>query len=773
MKNYLTLVLFFSTSLIFSQRSSISGNVKSAESGEDLIGATVFVRELGTGASTNVYGYYSIQVPDGKYTIVIQYLGFEKYEKSVEVKGNLKLNIELIPEKKSLQVVEITSEKVDANVQSTEMSTFSLPVETIKKIPAIFGEVDLVRALQLLPGVVSAGEGTGGFFVRGGRDDQNLILLDEAPVYNAQHLLGFFSVFNPDAVKDVKLYKGGIPAEYGGRLSSVLDIKMKDGNSKRLAGSGGIGLIASRLTLEGPIVKDKGSFIISGRRTYADLFLAFSPNEDIRNNQLYFYDFNTKLNYKLGEKDRIYLSGYFGRDVFLFNDFFRLNWGNATATFRWNHVFNNNLFSNFSVIYSNFDYLLGIPDGLFAFDYKARIRDINTKADFTWFVNNKNLVKFGIGMIHHTFNVGTFESRSNPPAFNSFGLPFQRALEPHLYISNDQKISTRLSLDYGLRVSLFSNIGETRFFEYADDNMTVVDTLFFRPFEPVKTYGGLEPRLSARFLIDESSSIKASYNRMYQYLHLLNNNAASSPLNIWQPSGPFIRPQFADQVAGGYFKNFKDNTFEFSVEIFYKWLYDVTDFKDNADLILNEQIELVLLQGTGRTYGVEFLFRKQRGRFTGWISYTYSKSMLTIPGINNDQPYLAPWDRPHNLSLVGSYDLSERVTLSANWVYTTGLPATLPVGQFFFQGIPVPLYSERNTDRIPDFHRLDLSVIWDLNKNKRKFEQNLNFSVYNAYYRKNIWSFNIAPREDDPFVLEVRKFWLFAIIPSITYNFNF
>jgi hypothetical protein len=777
----------FSALNVFGQEKfTISGTLKDKADGEALIGATIFVDEIKSGTVTNIYGFYSLTLPKGIYNVTISYIGYTPVKQQIDLDQDMKLSMELQNSSVAIETFEVTAEKEQQNVEETEMSTVTLKMEKVKKMPALFGEVDILKTIQLLPGVQSGGEGTTGFFVRGGSSDQNLILLDEAPVYNPSHFLGFFSVFNQDAIKDLQIYKGGIPARYGGRLSSLLDIHMKEGNSKKMSVSGGLGLISSRLTVEGPIKKEKSSFIVSARRTYADMFLKLSSDENLRSNQLYFYDLNAKVNYQVNENNRLYLSGYFGRDVFKFSEEFAMNWGNATGTLRWNHLFSNKLFSNFTLIYSNFDYNLGVPEGTEAFNWTSKIIDKNVKADFSYYANPKNTIRFGLGTIHHTFKPGEIESLSDESIFNDFILPDKYAFEHAAYISNQQDISRRIRVHYGLRASLFQNVGVDTSYTFDTTNpdvYTVQDTLTNQS-GVFNNYFNLEPRLSVRFLLNEKSSIKATYNRMTQYLHQANNSTSSSPLSIWFPSSRLVQPQLADQVALGYFRNFKDNTFETSLEIYYKKMDNAIDFRDHAELLLNKYLEGELRFGDAYSYGAELLLKKQKGQFTGWIGYTYSETKREVPEINNGDAYYAPYDRTHDISVVASYDLNERINISSNWVFATGQAITVPTGRFEYKGNVVPVFSDRNAERMPAFHRFDLSVTlygkkWDEKPPKKngkerwKYESNWNFSVYNVYRRQNAFSIVFRQNEDQPEVTEAHMIYFFEIIPSISYNFKF
>ncbi len=802
-KSLLFFIGLFMVLITQAQNFTLSGNMSDAETGEDLLGSTVFVKELGKGASANLYGFYSLTLPKGNYTIEYSYVGYETFTKKVNLTKDLKIDIELSMTSTALKEVVVEGEAKNKNVESVQMSTVDMKMETIKKIPALLGEVDVLRAIQLLPGVQSGGEGSTGFFVRGGSSDQNLILLDEAPVYNASHLLGFFSVFNQDAIKDAQLYKGGIPARYGSRLSSVLDVRMKEGNLKRFSASGGIGLISSRLTLEGPIIKDKASFIVSGRRSYADLFLPLANRPGLKDSRLYFYDLNGKLNWKINDNNRVFVSAYTGRDVLGVGDLFQLGWGNLTVTGRWNHLFSDKLFSNVTAIYSTYDYLLGIPEGSIAFDWLSKILNYSIKNDYTYYLNQNNTIRFGLYSEYHTFQPARFIPAEENETFEELKLFDRFALENGLYLSNEQKIGARLSLQYGLRGSSFSNIGTDTLFNFNENYDTIPGEGYtaYPSGELYNTYFGLEPRLAAKFTINDQSSIKSSYNRTFQYMHLASNSTSAAPLDVWMPSSPNIKPQIADQVALGYFRNFFGNKLETSVEAYYKWMQNQIDFRDNAVLLFNPLLDGEVRPGRAWSYGLEFFVRKQEGKFNGWVSYTWSRTFREVSAINNGDPYPANFDRPHNLSIVASYELLPRLTLAGTWVYTTGAPVTVPTGRFEFQGMTVPVYSDRNGARMPDFHRLDLSLNYDFKKKEgKRFEQSLNLSVYNAYARKNPYAINFTENDrelnlsdehysrvlnlypgfedaiqnyENPNRSLAQMTYLFSAIPSITYNFKF
>jgi hypothetical protein len=754
-------------------RFTISGHIKDAETGEDLIGATVYVKELKNGTTSNVYGFYAISLIPGNYTIIFSYVGFEPHEKYFELKENITYDIELNVAREELEEVVITGTAINENVTRTEMSTINLDSKTISEIPALMGEVDIIKAIQLLPGVQTISEGSSGFSVRGGSMDQNLILLDEATVYNASHLLGFFSVFNNDAIKDVKLYKGDIPASAGGRLSSLLDVRMKDGNMKKFSGTGGIGTISSRLTLEGPIVKDKASFIVSGRRTYADIFIKLFGNEDIRDNRIYFYDLNAKANYNLDNKNRIYASAYYGKDIFK-NPDFKMGWGNRTFTLRWNHLFSQKMFSNFSFIHSDFDYELGVPEGsVNSFEWISNLKDFGGKADFTVFINPNNTLRFGGSSTYHRFTPGTARGLGEEAFFTEYVVQNNNALESGVYVSNEQKIGARLTMKYGLRFSHFVNIGESTIYNY-DELYNVGDSITYGKGEMFSPYYGFEPRVGATFLLNEVSSVKASYARTRQYVHLAQNSTAGTPLDVWFPSSPNVKPQIADQFAVGYFRNFRNNTIETSAEVYYKQIDNAIDFKDHADLLLNQEFEGELRFGEAWAYGLELLAKYNIHKFNGWVSYTLSRTERRIDGINNNQKYLATYDKPHDISVVINYNVSKRISAGATWVYSTGSAVTFPTGRFVFGNKVTPIFSERNAYRLPDYHRLDLSfTLRSKEKPGRDWSHAWNFSLYNAYGRKNPWVINFKEEPDNPNETYAEMIYLFSFVPAITFNFNF
>jgi len=752
---------------------TISGYVSDRQTGEDLIGATVFVKELKTGTSSNVYGFYSISLEPGAYTLIFSYIGYESHEKFFELNNDITNNVELAIKKQELDEVVITGTALNENITRAEMSTIKMDIKTIRQIPALMGEVDIIKAILLLPGVQTIAEGSSGFSVRGGSMDQNLIQLDEATVYNASHLMGFFSVFNNDAIKDIKLYKGDIPASSGGRLSSLLDVRMKDGNLKKISGTGGIGTIASRLTLEGPIVKDKISFIVSGRRTYADIFLKLFGNPDVRDNRLYFYDLNAKVNYKINENNRVFVSAYYGKDIFK-NPDFKIGWGNQTFTARWNHLFSKKLFSNFTFVYSKFDYELGVPEGQAnSFSWIANLKDYGGKDDFSYYLNTNNTIKFGTSIIYHNFIPGTAKGLGEEAFATEYKVQDNNAIESGIYVSNEQKIGSRLTLKYGLRFSYFQNVGEATIYNF-DENYEVIDSTVYKKGVFFCPYYGLEPRVGATFVLNEVSSVKASYSHTRQYIHLAQNSTAGTPLDIWFPSSPNVKPQIADQVALGYFRNFKENRIEASVEAYYKYINNAIDFKDHAELLLNQHFEGELRFGTAWAYGLEFMVNYHIKKVSGWVSYTLSKTERKINGINDGNKYPATYDKPNDVSIVFNYDVSKRVSIGAIWVYSTGSAVTFPTGRFEYGHKIIPIFSERNSYRMPDYHRLDLSVtLRSKEKPGRKWSHDWNFSVYNAYNRKNPWVINFKQEPDNPDITYAEMIYLFGIVPAITFNFKF
>lgn len=776
-KYFLLLMLMAITTLAANaqKKRTVSGHVYD-HTGESLIGANVIIKELNLGTVTNTYGFYSITIPEGSYTLEISYVGYVDKVIALDLSQDQKQTFNLEEATEMIESVTVTAEKRDANIREIEMSAEKLDIKTIEKIPTFMGEADVIKVIQLQPGVSVVGEGTSGFYVRGGAVDQNLILLDESTVYNPAHFGGFFSVFNPDAVKSIKLYKGGIPAKFGGRQASVLDVKMLEGNSNKIEGKGGIGTLSSRLTIGAPIVKDKASFLISGRRTYYDiLFFPFSNEPIVRDSKVYFWDGNFKANYKINENNRLFLSLYTGEDVVGIAEFFQLSYGNTTGTLRWNHVFNDRIFSNFMLIGSKFDYGLGQPAGTgFGFEWTSNIVDYSFKNDYTYFLNPNNTIDFGFQIIYHKLKPAKFQPLEDG-AFEAFEIPSEYSYESSVYLSNEHQVSARLTMQYGLRLNMFNNAGGALNNYNAEGEF--IGTTENKQGEISNTFTGLEPRLGGRYIIDEKSSLKASYNRMYQYLHLATNTQSPTPFDVWFTSNPNVAPQKTDQVAIGYFRNFFDNQLEASVEGYYKWLSNAIDFKDHAMLIGNERLDGEVLQGSGFAYGLEFYIRKKYGKLTGWISYTWSLTRRVIPGINNGLAYPTNYDRPNDLKIVLSYDISPRLNLNANWVYYTAMPFTVPISYGRYQNGFYPKYSGRNSFRYPgtDYHRLDLGATWNLYKpeSTQRYKSSLTLSVYNAYNRHNLYS---PITVDDPLSISgitTNKMYLFSIVPAITYNFKF
>ena len=706
---FLLLTIFTAETAFAQQKATISGTIKDASNGEDLIGASVYVKGQTIGTTTNIYGFYSLTLPQGEYELVYSFIGYQQIVKKISLQTNQTLNMELGLDNQTLSEFVVTDKKENENIKSTEVGVDNLDIKQVEKLPVVMGEKDIVKTIQLLPGVKSAGEGSSGFFVRGGSADQNLILLDEAPVYNAAHALGFFSVFNSDAIKNVKMYKGVAPAEYGGRLSSVMDIQMKDGNQKKFGASGGIGLISSRLTLEAPIKKDKGAFIVSGRRTYADAVLKLAT-DDYDASTIYFYDLNLKANYKLGEKDRIFISGYFGRDEFGIDEAFTLDYGNSTANVRWNHIFNNKLFSNTSVIYSKYNYTLTAN----SIDLISNIEDINVKTDFQYFISNGSKLRFGVNAIKHNFIPGKVNySDANRTDYENE----RRALEYAGFLRHEVELGGRLTLNYGLRVSAFSVLGPGDHYTFNNAG-EAIDTTSYSNNEHIKTYVGFEPRVTASYVLNEFSSLKFGLGRNYQYMHLLSNSTGGTPMDVWYPSSKLIEPQYADQASLGYYRNLKDNMYEFSAEAYYKKMQNVLAYKDGADIFLNPLVEGQLAFGEGQAYGLELLLKKKKGKLTGWISYTLSRSENQFAEINGGKAFPSAQDRTHDLSIVGVYSLNDRWSLSASWIYLTGNAVTLPSSKYVVDGEAITYYDGRNNGRMLPTHRLDLGATYNFPKKK-------------------------------------------------------
>jgi hypothetical protein len=803
MRLLMVVFLFHVTITSSGQKQTISGYLKDSVTNEFLIGATVRLANTSVGVSSNDYGFYSLQADKGKITLQVDYIGYEQKVITLNLTTNTTLDILLSEKRQTLSEVVVSSTKANQRIVSTEMSTEKLTAKDIKQIPMVLGEADVIKSIQLLPGVSAPNEGSGGFNVRGGSADQNLILLDEAIVYNPSHLFGFFSVFNADALKDATIYKGGIPSKYGGRLSSVLDIRMREGSNKKFSATGGIGLLSSRVTLETPLGKvhengANGSMLISGRRSYADIFLPLFPDTTINRNKLYFYDLNFRSNYRLSTKDRVFLSGYFGRDRIDVPNGFGNSWGNITGTLRWNHLFSSKLFMNVSTIYSNYDYEIKFYPGN-SFKWQSSLSNLNFKTDFDFYANEKHNIKFGLGSIYYTFNPGNitpFGSKSSVVATNN---PLKYALENYAYLQDDYKINSNLSVMYGLRISNFAQLANESIPVYNNDQPVVFNpTINNYQKGTVKSYNkskrntwlnnsyGLEPRINVNYQISESASIKTGYNRMFQYIHLLSTATSPTPLDIYTPSSSFIKPQISDQIASGYFKNIKDNKYELSVEGYYKWMQNQFDFIDGASPLLNNSPETILLNGSARSYGLEFMVKKGEGRFTGWISYTLSKAERKTPGINggrginNGEYYATNYDKPHNLAVTANYKLSEKWSFSANFIFQSGRPITYPESKYTFNGLSVPEYSERNAHRLPAYHRLDVSATLKGKESKRLKSQWV-FGIYNIYNRQN--AANITFRESVTLnnnnyevgtgINKAYKLTYFGIVPSVSYEFKF
>lgn len=743
---------------------TVSGYVKDSETGENLIGASVYVASLSKGVSTNAYGYFSLSIAAADTVrVVISYIGYETVVKLVQLNRNQQVIIELPPQKQQLQEVVVSAESLEEKLNVTQMSADRLSIKEIKAIPAIFGEVDIIKVLQLKPGIQSGGEGATGLYVRGGGPDQNLIVLDEAVVYNAAHLFGFFSIFNSDAVKGVDLYKGDFPAQFGGRLSSVVDVKLKDGNNQKFSGSGGVGVIASRLTLEGPLVKNKSSFILSARRTYFDIFTRqlnrinankedYDPVPDY-----YFYDMNAKINYELGPRDRLFLSGYFGRDVFSFRNNFNVDfrWGNTTATARWNHVFNPKLFANTTVVFSDYLYTIENKFDEFNFSLGSQIRDYSSKIDFDYIANTSHTIRFGAQYTYHDFTVGRLQAGSDDGRVSFKSGQDLSGSEVGAYVSSDWEPNPQWRFNSGVRLSGF----ESR----------------------EKWYGGIEPRFSARYKLNTTTSLKASAARMYQYVHLVSNSGASLPTDIWYPSTRLINPQRSDQLAAGVSTLIFNGKLLLSNELYYKWMKNQIDFRDGAQLFVNSNLENEFVFGKGWSYGNEIYLEKKEGRTTGWVGYTLSWTRRKFDAINNGNPFFPRYDRRHDVSTVIMHDLSRRLSVTATWVYGTGNAISLPVGRFFVQDINggnirvVPEYIERNTFRMAAYHRMDIGLVWKFKP--RWGESDLTFSAYNVYNRRNPYFIYFEELRDEETDLitgfKAKQVSLFPVIPSVTYNFKF
>jgi len=753
---------------------TINGYVKDAETGEVLIGAHIFVRELKTGTNTNDYGFYSISLKNGTYFFIFSFIGYNSIIKKITINKTQTIKIELksIPEK--IKEVIVKAETGNKNISRIETGMERLHPKIISKIPSLLGEPDLIKVLQLLPGVQFIKEGNSGYSIRGGSSDQNLILMDEATVYNATHLMGFLSSFNNDAVNDLKLYKGDIPASYGGRISSILDVRMKDGNPHKISGKGGIGLLSARFTLDGPIKKDKTTFLASARRTYLDLFLPLSNNKNISESKLYFYDLNFKLSHKINEKNKLFINTYFGNDKMGSSDF-KLNFGNKIFSFRWNHIFDAKLFMNATTVCSKYNYELGtnVENETDSWLWNSNIQEIGQKFDFSCFIRPEMTLRFGLQSFIHEFNPGSIRGLDENSIYQTYSVEKNRALEHSLYLSFESKIQKKINIRAGLRGSLFQNIGETTVYKY-NSNHEVSDSTHYSSGNIFKSYFGIEPRLEINYMPKNDWSVKFSYNRNHQYIQKASGSMASTPLDIWFTSGCNIKPQIGDQLTIGSFKNFRNEIYQTSIELFYKKMRNTIDFADHADLLLNKYLEGEIRTGRSNSYGIELSVKKTKGLLTGWIGYTYSRAKRTIPEINQGKTYIAPFDKPNYFTIVFNYKLSPRTSLSANWIYASGQPTSTPEQYYKINGTLIPLYGERNAGRYDPYHRLDLSFILKCkNEHHKKWQGEWIFSIYNVYNQKNAWLLRYRQNKDNPSESYTEKTYLFPIIPSVTYNFKF
>ncbi|MEN7546458.1 TonB-dependent receptor [Rapidithrix thailandica] len=764
---------------------TISGKITDKESGEELIGASVFIEGANKGAVTDQYGFYSLTLPEGRYQLTVSYLGYKTQKSSLQLTENKLHSIELILDKVELQEVVVTSDKeeIDANVKSTQMGALELNQSTVQKMPALFGESDIIKAVQLLPGVSSSTEGASGLVVRGGSNDQNLILMDNTPIYSVSHVMNLFSVFNTDILKNAQLYKGSIPSKYGGRLSSVLDVQLKDGNTKKTTVSGGIGSVSSRLTLEVPLVKNKSSMLFSARRTYLDLLVRSMPNQPFVSNTLYFYDMNFKAHYKINNRDKLTVSGYLGRDQVGWQDLFGNSWGNTAASLQWTHVFNLKLISNLTLYSTNFNnhYSINLVEPL-GYLQKYDVRDFGGKYDMSYYMSPNHRLDFGFEFIHHRYAQGNMVSTEDPINIKAKQLDPVYGLEMAGYVSWEQKVSPSLSLNYGFRLSRFEHVGKGKLFIYDKDEVVspetnednITDTVFYAGGDRIHAYQGIEPRLSARWLWNDHLSLKVSFNRTIQYNHRLSTANTLTPTDMWTPVNKYIKPQEADLYAIGLFGNFMGNQLESSVELYYKKMRNLIDYKPFANQLLNDHLETEILSGEGKAYGVELLVKRKMGKITGWLSYTFSNSTRQINGINNNQSYPSSFDRKHDFTSLFSFNLSKWLVFSANWVYASGVAYTFPVGKYVKDGFIVPYYTERNKYRLPPTHRLDMSVTFYRRMTpEKKNESSFSFSVYNAYAQKNPYAYVFRQKAGNPNETEAVQLYLFTVVPSFTYNFKF
>ncbi len=774
-----------------SNKYTISGYIKDSLSGENLIGSAMYIKELKFGCAANAYGYYVISVPPGNYTIVYTYIGYRNKETKVSVGKNLNLNIGLTVLSFQSEEVIVNAERTDRNVKSTEMSRIEVTGETIKSLPVVFGEPDLLKAITLLPGIKSGGEGSTGFYVRGGGPDQNLVMMDEAVVYNPSHLLGFMSVFNTDAVKNIEVIKGGMPANYGGRLSSILNVNMKEGNNQKYVLNGGVGLISSRLSFEGPIKKNKSSFIVSARRTYIDALVQPFLSTEYKGNGYYFYDVNAKMNYIFSDKDRLYLSFYLGRDVFNFTSpqnkdiNFNITWGNTSSTLRWNHIFNSKLFSNTSLIYNRYDlsnqFTFGSGSSQIQFQASSGIQDWTLKSDYQFHASNKHGVKFGGQYIFHTFKPGIASGSSGTVNFSE-QIINKYAHELNFYLMDEWQITHRFSANGGVRYVLFDQVGPYTQYEYDDRNLKTGVSQSWGTNQSIAFYDGFEPRLALNYLLNERSSIKASFTKTYQFLNLATTSGASFPSDLWIPSSKLVKPQEAYQYVLGYYRNFNENEYETSVETYYKPMYNQIEFKPGTRLFFNQNLDAAVVEGQGLSYGIEFFVKKKFGKTTGWIGYTWSKTTRQFDDLNGGQAFYFRYDRTHDASLVITQQLSKKWSGTIVFVYGTGNAVTLPVGRYAFdvgydpvlqkpKYTYVDLYDKINDFRLPDYHRMDVSFTY-IRKKTEKWESSWNFSVYNVYNRANPYFIYFEPNVDNGTV-KAKMVYLFPILPSVAWNFKF
>ena len=787
MKNCFLFFILFSL-MSFSQNVSLSGYLEDLETGESLIGANVLIKELNIGCSTNNYGFFSLTIPKGEYTIICSYIGYDNINKKIIINKDKSEKFKLSPSSFQIDEVTISTKKEDYNIKSSDLGNVELEVKKLEKLPVLMGEKDILKTLQLLPGVQSGSEGSSGFYVRGGGPDQNLILLDEGTIYNASHLFGFFSVFNSDAINDINLIKGSMPANYGGRLSSVLDINMKDGNKKRFSGRGGIGLISSKLTLEGPIKKDTSSFIVSARRTYIDILTKpYLDTTEYAGNGYFFYDLTSKFNYRFSNKDQIFISGYFGKDVFTFNSpdwgfNMKIPWGNSTGSIRWNHVFSNKLFMNSSLIFSNYKFEFSATQNVEGNNlYQSRlysgIRDWNFKQDFNYYLNPRHTLKFGINNTYHIFSPSNFDASLDSLDISTNDIRYY-AHEGAIYINDEFNLNEKILINAGIRLSTFTHFGPfERYIKDGSNNLGALSTdstINYNSWEPIKTYYGFEPRFSSRYLINEKSSLKFGFNQNYQYIHLTSLSSSSLPTDVWIPSSSIIKPLIGRQYSIGYYRNFNNNKYEFSLEGYYKNMENLIEYKENyipGTSIGTDNVDNNLVSGDGQSYGFELFFSKNIGNLSGWIGYTWSKTTRKFNELNKGLEFYSKYDRTHDLSIVANYQISKRLNFSTVFVYATGNTLTLPESAFLIDGDLILEWGERNSHRMEPYHRLDIALTLD-GKKKGNYQSSWSFSIYNVYNRQNPY-FIYFDVNDDNFGLTAKQVSLFPIIPSISWNFKF